>query len=256
MQIASIIDLNDILWYLIAMAYAIIVLLIGDLGRRRLGLKSDFTRKIIHLFAGFAIWTVPFYTHSWMATFVALTFVIMLIFANSERFGRFFAAMARSEDIAQGSVRGPLWYAVSITLLTGVFTIFGREDIYFIAAASIHMMMLGDGLAAPIGQKYGKNRMHTVFGSQRSLAGSASVFVFSLIGTLLAFLFFGVFNYGTLVLHGEILWGPILQLAIIGATSATVIEFFTPKGLDNLTLPLLSCVVMLVAGMYMGVVVL
>ncbi len=254
MQIVMI-DLNDLLWYLLAVIYAVLVLLAGDLGRRRLGLDSNFTRKIIHLFAGFAIWTVPFYTHAWVATFVALTFVIMLIFANSKRFGRFFAAMARQEDLAVDSVRGPLWYAVSITLLTGIFTFTGRVDIYFIAAASIHMMMLGDGLSAPIGLRYGKKHMYTFWGSQRSIHGSASLFMFSLIGALLAFWFFGVLNYGTLIAAGQILWGTIIQLALIGAVAATVIEILSPKGTDNLTVPLLSAVVMLITGIYMGIVI-
>ncbi|NWF96307.1 MAG: hypothetical protein HXY34_09200, partial [Candidatus Thorarchaeota archaeon] len=171
MQFQFAIEMNDIIVYFIALLYALLVLTVGDVARRKLQLGPNFTRKIIHLFAGFAIWSVPYYPHPWVAVFVALTFVIMLVLANSERFGRFFAAMARPEDLESGSVRGPLWYAVSITTLTALFTFTGYERLYFLPAAAIHMMMLGDGMSAPIGMRYGRNHTKVIFGSTRSLHG-------------------------------------------------------------------------------------
>ena len=133
MQVEFTIVFEDIIVFMIAVIYAVIILTIADVGRRKMNLKSDFTRKIIHLFAGAAVWTVPYYPHPWVATFVALLFVMMLGLANTDRFGRFFAAMARPEDLDHGSVRGPFWYAVSITILTAIFTFTGNEAIYFVA---------------------------------------------------------------------------------------------------------------------------
>ncbi len=254
MQVEFAIELNDIIVFFIAVIYVVLVLTVGDVARRKLNLGSDFTRKIIHLFAGAAIWTLPYYPHPWFATFVALTFVIMLGLANTDRFGRFFAAMARPEDLESGSVRGPFWYAVSLTILTAIFTFTGYEEIYFIAAASIHIMMLGDGMSAPIGMRWGENNCRIIYGSKRSLHGCLSLFLFGLLGAMIAFWWFGVINYGAFVIGGEIQWITMLILALIGALSATLIELITPKGLDNITLPLISCVVMLIAGMMLGVV--
>jgi len=250
------IELNDVIVYLIAVFYAMMVLVVGDIGRRKLKLGSNFTRKTIHLFAGLAIWTVPYYPHPWVATLVALTFVVFLGLASGERFGRFFQAMARPEDLEHGSVRGPFWYAVSITILTGVFTFTGYERLYFVAAAAIHIMMFGDGMSAPIGLKYGKNHMHTIFGSKRSLPGCAALFVFGFLGAILAFWFFGIVNYGVFVSGSSILWVPMFSLALIGAAAATLIELVSPKGTDNVTLPFITCLVIFLAGMAMGVVVL
>ncbi|MCK5240291.1 MAG: hypothetical protein KAR33_12115, partial [Candidatus Thorarchaeota archaeon] len=147
MQLDFAITLQDIIVFFIAIIYAVLVLAVADVARRKLNLGADFTRKIVHLFAGIAIWTVPYYTHSYMATFVALLFTVFLLSASNERFSKFFSAMARPEDVEHGSVRGPFWYAVSITVLTGIFTFLQLESIYFIAAASIHMMMFGDGMS-------------------------------------------------------------------------------------------------------------
>ena len=255
MQLDFAITLQDIIVFFIAIIYAVLVLAVADVARRKLNLGADFTRKIVHLFAGIAIWTVPYYTHSYMATFVALLFTVFLLSASNERFSKFFSAMARPEDVEHGSVRGPFWYAVSITVLTGIFTFLQLESIYFIAAASIHMMMFGDGMSAPIGMKYGKNHTVEILGSKRSLQGTVALFVFAFLGAMLSFWFFGIFNYGTLAPGGPILWTELLILAFVGSLAAMLVELVSPKGTDNITLPYIACAVMLVVGMMLGVVV-
>jgi len=255
MQIEFTIELLDLAVFFVAILYAVLVLTIADLARRKFNLRLEFTRRIIHLFAGAAIWTVPYFPHPWVATFVGLAFVIMLSFANNERFSRFFAAMARPEDLENQSVRGPLWYAVSITILTAIFTFTGYERLYFVAAAAIHIMMFGDGMSAPIGIRYGADSSRIILGSKRSPQGSAALLVFGFLGAILAFWYFGVLTYGVFVLAGEIQWAPIVILALIGAITGTLVELVSPKGTDNVFLPLASCVVILVTGMFLGVVV-
>jgi phytol kinase len=248
------VEFGDIVVYFVAVIYAVIVLTVADLARRKMNWGSEFTRRIVHLFAGIAIWTVPYYPHPWVATLVALTFVVMLALANHERFSRFFEAMARPEDLEHGSVRGPLWYSVSITLLTAAFTMTEFDNLYFIAAAAIHIMMFGDGMSAPIGMRYGANSTRVIFGSNRSPQGSASVLIFGFLGALLAFWFFGIINYGVFVSGGNILWMEMLTLALIGAVTATIVEAISPKGTDNILLPLITCVVLLLGGIALGVV--
>lgn len=256
MLVDFVIDMNDIVMFVVGLVYVLIVLGTGDIVRRKLKKGSNFTRKIIHLFAGLVIWTVPYYAHPWLATVLAFLFVVFLAVANSQRFGRFFAAMARPEDLEHGSVRGPFWYAVSITLLTGLFTFTGYQRLYFVAAAAIHIMMFGDGMSAPVGLKYGKNHMHTIFGSKRSTPGSSALFIFGFLGAMIAFWFFGAVNYGVFVGGGLILWIPMIYLSLIAAIAATLIELVSPKGTDNVTLPFLTTLVIFLVGMQMGLVVL
>jgi phytol kinase len=246
--------MEDVIVFFIAVIYAVIILTIADLGRRKLNLGSDFTRKIVHLFAGAAIWTVPYYPHPWVATFVALTFVIMLLLANTERFGRFFAAMARPEDLEHGSVRGPLWYAVSITILTAIFTFTGYDQYYFIAGGAIMIMMLGDGMSAPIGMKYGSNHTRVIFGSKRSIEGCLGLFIFGFIGAMVAFWWFGIFSLT--VFTAGVGYIDMTLLALIGALTATIVELVSPKGTDNITLPMITSIVMLLVAMQMGLVIL
>ncbi|MHA1936219.1 MAG: diacylglycerol/polyprenol kinase family protein [Candidatus Thorarchaeota archaeon] len=255
MQVEFVLDLNDVIVFIIAVFIALFVLIVADFARRKLNLKTEFTRRIVHLFAGLAIWTVPYFTHAWAATFVALLFVIFLYLASGERFGKFFSAMARPEDLENQSVRGPFWYAMSITILTAIFTITGYEMLYFVAGAAIHIMMFGDGMSAPIGMKYGQNSTRIIFGSKRSVPGSLALFIFGFLGALLAFWWFGVIPYDAFTIAGEIQWVEMFLLAFIGATTATIVELFSPKGTDNIALPLISCVVIFAVGIALGVVV-
>ncbi|MFX1603606.1 MAG: hypothetical protein ACFFCK_08990, partial [Promethearchaeota archaeon] len=84
----------------------------------------------------------------------------------------------------------------------------------------------------------------------------AALFVFGFLGAILAFWFFGVLNYGVFVVGSEILWTQMAILALIGAITGTAAELVSPKGTDNVLLPLVSCVVILLAGLSLGVVVL
>lgn len=256
MQADFSIALEDLIVYFIALFYAVIILTIADIVRKRKELGSEVTRRIVHLFAGAAIWAVPFFPHPWFATIVALTFVVMLALANTDRFSGFFAAMARPEDLENNSVRGPFWYAVSITVLTAIFTFTGYDEFYFVAAAAIHIMMFGDGMSAPIGMKYGGNSTRVVFGSNRSVPGTLSVFVFGFFGSLLAFWWFGIVSVEVFVVGGNILWFEMFALALVGALTGTIVEFISPKGTDNITLPLISCLVLFLAAMQLGLVVL
>jgi len=252
LQVELTIVFEDIVVFFIAVIYAVIILTVADVGRRKMNLNSDFTRKIIHLFAGAAVWTVPYYPHPWVATIVALLFVMMLGMANTKRFGRFFAAMARPEDLDHGSVRGPFWYAVSITVLTAIFTFTGNAGIYFIAGGAIQIMMFGDGMSAPIGMKYGADHTKVIFGSNRSIQGCLALFVFGFLGALLAFWWFGIFSLAVPIFTPGAGYVNMILLAFIGALTATIVELISPKGTDNVTLPMISCLVMFLVAMQMG----
>jgi len=256
LQVEFTIVFEDIIVFFIAVIYAVVVLTIADVGRRKMNLSPDISRKIVHLFAGAAIWTVPFYPHPWVASIVALLFVVMLAMANTERFGRFFEAMARPEDLEHGSVRGPFWYAVSILILTVIFTFTGNAGIFFVAGGAIQIMMFGDGMSAPIGMKYGANHTRVIFGSKRSLQGSLALFVFGFIGAVLAFWWFGIFSLAIPIFTPGAGYVNLVLLAFIGALTATLVELVSPKGTDNISLPLISCVVMFIVAMQMGLIVL
>ena len=89
-------------------------------------------------------------------------------------------------------------------------------------------MGYGDGLAAVIGQKV-KSKSFNILGSTKSIAGSATMLIVSLIISILIFSFIGI-EY-------------LILKAFLIAIIATILEAISVKGLDNITVPLIITVI-------------
>ena len=85
-------------------------------------------------------------------------------------------------------------------------------------------MGYGDGLAAVIGQSV-KSKKYNILGSTKSIAGSITMFIVSLVISICIFMFLGV--------EGLILKSFVLAIV------ATILEGISIKGLDNITVPLI-----------------
>ncbi|AFZ56023.1 phosphatidate cytidylyltransferase [Anabaena cylindrica FACHB-243] len=117
---------------------------------------------------------------------------------------------------------GTFFYALSIGILIACFWYLEQPQY---AALGIMIMTWGDGLAALIGQRFGKHK-YILFGSQKSWEGSLTMTVISCLITILILL-------GT---QGNIWQTWVISLAV--AFIATGLEAFSFLGVDNLTVPL------------------
>jgi phytol kinase len=88
------------------------------------------------------------------------------------------------------------------------------------------VMAWGDGLAALVGERFGRRRYH-VGGHARSIEGSATMFAASLVSTLGCFAYLSGVSVVTAV-------PAAVGISLVG----TFVEAVSPKGLDNLTVPL------------------
>ncbi|NHI93615.1 MAG: hypothetical protein EAX96_14100 [Candidatus Lokiarchaeota archaeon] len=227
--------LYNLLIFLLAFGYVFIVIGVGIFLQKKMEKSSEFTRKTIHVFAGFVIFVVFFFTPSfaWLALVIAGTFIILVYLSgpNGPEFMKaMFSSMARDEDIEEGKIYGPLYYAISITILASIF-VWGPLYYYFwIPITALSMMYLGDGIAPFIGKKFGKN---TYGPNNRTVEGSIAVFLFGIAGATITMLFAIFATTQNIVLN---LWVPFI--IITGAGIFTLIEACTPKGWDNITCPL------------------
>ena len=136
-----------------------------------------------------------------------------------------FKAMETGEKGQLGTIYFPSSFAALIWLL------WVRPHLL---VASLMPMTWGDALAAVMGQRIGRRR-YTVAGSTRSLEGSAVMFLVSWVATLVPLM----------LLAPE----PIAPGAAIGAAAATalgamIVEAASPWGIDNLTVPAVSALVL------------
>ncbi|MEE3716252.1 diacylglycerol/polyprenol kinase family protein [Tumidithrix elongata RA019] len=129
---------------------------------------------------------------------------------------------------------GVFYYAVSITLLVALFW---RIDLPQFAVVGVMVMSWGDGVAALVGQRWGKHS-YSCLGNKRTLEGSLAMLGVSyLIVVLVLSLANGWLGGGSELFHSS---SHHWLIALPVAAIATLFEAFSPGGTDNLTVPLSS----------------
>ena len=128
--------------------------------------------------------------------------------------------MEREENDGFGTV----YYAISILLVT-IFSYLQSNPM--IGTTGMLIMGYGDGFAAILGKKV-KSKEYKILGTTKSIAGSATMFVFSLVISCVVFYMIGIEYF-------------ILK-ALLTAVIATLLEAVSVKGLDNITVPIMVTV--------------
>ena len=136
-----------------------------------------------------------------------------------------FKAMETGEKGQLGTIYFPISFAALIWLLWGQPALL---------VASLMPMTWGDALAAVLGRRFGQRR-YTVAGSTRSLEGSAVMFFVSWVATLVPLLLLPAQPIAPLV---------AVVAAAVTALAATVVEALSPWGIDNLTVPAVSALLL------------
>jgi len=124
-----------------------------------------------------------------------------------------------------GTIYFPLSFAVLIWLLW---------DYPYLLVGSLMPMTWGDALAAVVGQRAGRHR-YTIAGSTRSLEGAVAFFVASWVATLAALLLLG---------GGSVSLASAAGAAGLTSLGAAVVEALSPWGIDNLTIPAVSALLL------------
>ena len=188
------------------------------------GLSGEACRKMVHiLVSNWIILALVFHQAIWAVLVVPASFVVLnyLSYRNG-----MFKGIERGEDDTPGTV----WYAVSLFVLSLLGWSLGMP---WIAACGILAMGYGDGFAALVGTRRG-NRHFPAPCQKKTIEGSGTVFLFAglSIGLVCA------------VFAPEI----ALAAAFSGGMIAMAVELYSPRGIDNLTLPVsISLMVLLMA---------
>ena len=209
--------MNNIIVLIVASIYILVIFLTSKLFEKK---GKEVTRKYIHIMLS-NIWfiSMAFFDNYIIATILPMLFVII----NSLSYKFNLIKIMEREDKKEGI--GTVYYAISLTVLSLV-TFYINKPI--LALPGILIMGYGDGLAAVIGQKV-KSKSFNILGSTKSIAGSATMLIVSLIISILIFSFIGI-EY-------------LILKAFLIAIIATILEAISVKGLDNITVPLIITVI-------------
>jgi len=221
--------LGDIGGIVGTIAFVFVVIGIAEVIRKSLSLSSNFTRKVIHVGVGNWIFLWPFAFDHWYAILVPPALFVVLNYVSYRR--ELFKAMERKE---KAGGLGTVYYAITLTIIAPIAMLLG---VSWIAASTIMLMAWADGLADPIGRRYGKHK-YRIAGSTKSLEGSLGFFMIGVCAVAATLFFFGAFSALPAVNI------PIFALGI--AALGTLIEAVSPAGTDNLTVPIVSFLVALI----------
>ncbi|HIK19110.1 MAG TPA: phosphatidate cytidylyltransferase [Leptolyngbyaceae cyanobacterium M33_DOE_097] len=179
--------------------------------------SPETVRKVVHIGAGNVIllaWWLN--TPAWLGIAASIVFSIVTFLSYR------LPILPSINGIGRKSL-GTFFYAVSIGVLIALFWQTAPDC----AVLGILVMTWGDGLAALIGQRFGKH-IYKLWDMQKSWEGSFAMgFVSFLVGVFV------------LSIAHSLSW-KIGLIALIVAIAATALEAFSKYGIDNLTVPLAS----------------
>ncbi len=205
---------------IVSYAYVFAIIGLGELLRRAGKRPVEFTRKFIHVGVGMWVVGTVFLFETWyLALIPPATFVLINAFSYLRGV---FKAM---EDEEKGNL-GTIYFPISFAAL---IYFFWSQPVLMVA--SLMPMTWGDAMAAITGQRYGHYR-YTISGRTRSLEGSIAMLLWSWIPTFVALL---VMPY--LLGKPPLNWLLALIYGAVVALVCTVVEAFSPWGIDNLTVP-------------------
>ncbi|MBW4664794.1 MAG: SEC59/DGK1/VTE5 family protein [Chroococcus sp. CMT-3BRIN-NPC107] len=178
--------------------------------------NSELIRKVVHIGTGNVI------LFAWWLHIPAFVGVGASILASIVTFLSYRLPILPGINSVGRKSLGTFFYAVSIGILVAWFWSINKPQY---AALGVLVMAWGDGLAALIGQKFGKHP-YKIWDNQKSWEGSGTMAGVSFIVSSLIFLSVQGNNWQTWI------------VSIIVALLATILEAFSVYGIDNLTVPL------------------
>jgi len=205
-----------IIYYLIG-SYAFIGLMIGlssILSKYKI-IGDEGSRKLIHIgvsnwyFLALIFMQDP--NQIWITLIPPVSFVILNYISYKMN-------LIKSMERGGKGNLGTVYYPISLLVL--VYITFSILNNPYIGLMGVMIMGYGDGLAAVIGKRFGTKDI----GNHKSLIGVITMFITSLIAASLIIRF---------TIGVSFFW-----IAVVTALSATIIEYATPKGLDNLSVPI------------------
>lgn len=230
----------DLFIVLIAYIYILITILV-PLTLYKKGKISKFSaRKAVHISAGLAILSSPFYFWPFWPTIIAGTLTLFVYFSSKEskvkQLKDLYDAISeeQEEGLKRAFLQGPFFYCLSITALVFIFGIVAPYNFYF-PIAGVLIMIVADTLASIVGKRWGKIGISLSWtNSKRTLEGSATFFVSAF---ALCFLSFYLFGFLIPTFQEALSIITILIYSLVTSAIATVVEWISPSTFDDLTVP-------------------
>ena len=218
--------LNGVLMLII---YFISCATIAVVCRKMIKIPNELFRKILHFILLTSLFVFIFAFETWWSSALTCILIIVLAYPILLFFERFKTYSDTVTERKKGELRSSLilvflMFAVIITICWKLL------DNKLLALPVIYAWGYGDALAALIGTKFGKRKIY----KKKSLEGTLAMFITSAI--VVSILLFIV---------NIIPWYGVIITTIFVSIGVTAVELFTQNGLDTVTCPFISLIIMI-----------
>jgi len=223
---------TDLVGAIILVAYYLLaVAMMPILLKYWFDIPSEYIRKMHHVGYSLSIFLLLNLFSTWyMAIGAAFLLVILgypalLLVEKMPFYKRLFVDRTKSK----GELRKQLIYVqLSFALLIFIFWGLLGTSWHYIAAVAVMAWGFGDAAAALVGKAFGRRKViHRYIERAKTLEGTAAM-----IGVACLALFL------TLIFYAGMSWLSSLIIALVAAPVCGLVELFSKKGLDTLTVPL------------------
>lgn len=223
----------DILLMLLCYGYVLAMILVSDRLEGLLGISRKSSRNFLHAMIGNLPLVVPFFEWPLAPAIVAAPFILVTLIASPHSPSPALRDRLRglSDLTEEGHSLGLILYSISYTLLAALF-----PTKPYIIAAGVLPMAYGDSAAALVGQRFGRRTLV----NGKTLEGTLAMFAASLITLGLSLAYFSALYPFTF--FEKII--PTLATVVVVA----IAEVLSPKGFDNIAVPMLGALTFLVAS--------
>lgn len=199
-----------------------LILITGELLWRLKITKGEYARKFVHILTAIFASSWAFFMDNQMIILISLLIVGVVITVNKYKLFPSIHAIKRA-------TYGEIWFPLGIGITALVF-----NNPYVYALAVLHMGV-ADGMAAVVGVGLGKKAgVFKIMGYKKSIAGSTTFFLISL------GLYISYWLYFTAVPLFQDNYTQIVFVSISSAIIATMVELVSPKGSDNVLVPIVA----------------
>ena len=215
---------NNVILMFLCYAYVALIIFVAGKLPAVLNVSQKSARKFLHAMIGNLLFVIPFFTSNIYPALVAAPFVLVTLLASP--YSPISKRMKGLADISEeGHPLGLVFYAISYTLLAFFFA-----SKPYVVAAGILPMAYGDSAASLVGEKFAKRKFSLL--AKKSLEGSAAMFFGSFLSLTIGLAFFSVmYSYPAFAM---------ISRGVVVVIVATLVESVSPKGFDNITVPILG----------------
>ncbi len=224
--------LSDLMGAGILMAYYLVICVsLPTLLKHRLNMPTELARKMQHVAYSFSIFILLNLFSAWYmavgAAFllVLLAYPALLLIERSSFYIRFFVDRnTRGGELRKQLIYVQLSFAILIFIYWGVL----GTRWHYIVAVAVMAWGFGDAAAALVGKAFGRHRViHKYIEKAKTYEGTGAMILVA-----------GIALFFTLLCYAGKPWYLSLLVAFIVAPVCGVVELFSRRGTDTLTVPL------------------